>query len=61
MESYTNQESAQWTILTERLFKRVRELEELMDEVRSDLETYRIVREEWYKYHEEWKQAREAS
>jgi DNA polymerase IIIc chi subunit len=60
VESFSNQESAQWIELSDRLFARVRELEELMEEVRSDLEAYRIIREKWQRYHEEWKQSREA-
>ncbi len=60
MESYSEKEAVQWIELTERLFARVRELEELMLEVRSDLKTYRRIREEWQRCHEEWKQSREA-
>ena len=60
VESFDEKESDQWIELSERLFARVRELEELMLEVRSDLIEYRRIREEWQRYHEEWKQSREA-
>ena len=59
MESLRENESEQWIELSERLFARVRELEELMLEVRSDLAEYRRIREEWQRWHEKWKQSRE--
>ncbi|TGL61296.1 hypothetical protein EHQ58_05840 [Leptospira ognonensis] len=60
VESFSDKDYVQWIEISERLFMRVRELEELMMEVRSDLKTYRRVREEWRRCHEEWKQSREA-
>lgn len=61
MESLIDTKSEEWASLTERLFVRVQELEELMAEVRSDLEVYRVVREDWQRWHEEWKNARDTS
>lgn len=60
VESFSDKDYVQWIEISERLLLRVRELEELMLEVRTDLKTYRRVREEWRKCHEEWKQSREA-
>jgi len=59
VESFSDKEYVQWLEISERLFARVRELEELMHEVRSDLDTYRVIREEWRRCHEEWKQSRQ--
>jgi hypothetical protein len=58
VETSSSKEAMKWIAVSERLFARVRELEELMQEVRSDLAAYRSVREQWQRCHEEWKQSR---
>ncbi|GBF50572.1 hypothetical protein LPTSP4_20980 [Leptospira ryugenii] len=61
MDPFSFEETERWQELTERLFQKVQELEDLMVQVRNDLDAYRVVREEWQKYHEEWKAARQVS
>ncbi|BDA79845.1 hypothetical protein LPTSP3_g27750 [Leptospira kobayashii] len=53
------EDSVQWIELSERLLRKVQELECLMEEVRSDMEAYRAAREEWHIWHQEWKKVRE--
>ncbi|MCW7464699.1 hypothetical protein EHQ96_10535 [Leptospira levettii] len=56
MEPWMAENQEEWEALTLRLFRRVEELELLMQEVRSDLTRYRAVREEWYLWHSAWKE-----
>ncbi|WP_246051855.1 hypothetical protein [Leptospira idonii] len=59
VEPFLSSDPAQIAVLSERLLERVRELEELMEQVRTDLDQYRVAREEWQIWHSAWKRARE--
>ncbi|MDF3820592.1 hypothetical protein P3G55_11810 [Leptospira sp. 96542] len=56
MEPIWEPNEMEWISLSHRLFKKVEELEILMEEVRSDLDRYRTIRNEWMVWHTRWKE-----
>lgn len=46
----------EWEEITRRLFARVEELTQLMEEVEGDLTRYRSIRSEWQQWHNAWKE-----